>query len=304
MTDFTETFRRTTYSTISPSSPANNQAGRTVLVVGASEGIGFGIAKAFAEANASKIILASRNEERLHDASKTIKREHANVKIETRVCDCSDVRQIEALWRSFANDDIFIDVFVLAASALQPPKSLHEQVSMINFNMIANIHSFESFKNQPTSANRRPMCLIYLSSAGLHLYPYEMVPYAATKAGFSNHLCHMADFVPESEMRIINFHPGAVYTPAADRAGEMPKDLPIWDDPSLSAHMAVWLASQDSGFLHGRFVWANWDAEELMSMKERILADPAFLKVGIIGVGSFSIKGLMEVCSKFPAPKR
>jgi short-subunit dehydrogenase len=303
MTEFTKTFRRTTYPTISPSSPTNNQSGRTVLVAGASEGIGFGIARAFAEANASKIILVSRSQERLDDASKAIKREHGNVEIETRVCDCSDVRQIEALWTNLANDNIFIDVFVQGACATQPPKTLEEQVSMINFNMIAHLHSFEHFRNQP-NPSKKPTRLINVSSAGLHCYPYDMATYSATKAGFSDYLCHIADLIPESEMRVIVFHPGAVYTPAADKAGEVPKDLPIWDDPSLSAHMAVWLAGQDSGFLHGRFVWANWDADELMGMKDRVLADSAFLKVGITGVDSFGVKDLMDVCSRFPAPKR
>ena len=301
MTEFTKTFRRTTYPTISPSSPANNQSGRTVLVTGASGGIGFGIAQAFAEADASKIIFVSRSQERLNEASNIIKREHGNVEIETRVCDCSDVRQIEALWTTLANDNIFIDVFVQGASATQPPKTLEEQISIIKFNMIAHFHSYERFKNQP-NPDKRPACLINLSSATLHCYPYQAVTYAATKAGFADYLCHMADFIPESEMRIIVYHPGAVYTPAADKAGEVPKDLPIWDDPSLSAHMAVWLAGQDSGFLHGRFVWANWNADELMGMKDRVLADPAFLKVGITGVDSYGVKDLMDVCSKFPAP--
>jgi short-subunit dehydrogenase len=302
MTEFTKVFRRTTYPTINPSSPSNDRSGRTILITGASGGIGFGIAQAFAEAKAAKIILVSRSEERLNDAHQTIQRDHATVQVETRTCDCSDPQQIEAIWAKLAEDKIFVDVFVLGASATQQPHTLEEQISTINFNMIAHLHSFERFKNQ-SNPDKRPTCLISLSSATLHCYPYKAVTYAATKAGFSNYLCHIADFIPESEMRIVVYHPGSVYTLAADKAGEVPKDLPIWDDPSLSAHMAVWLAGQDAGFLHGRFVWANWDADELMGMKERILSDPSLLKVGITGVESFGLKDLMEVCNRFPAPK-
>lgn len=302
MTEFTKVFRRTTYPTISPRVASNKQSGKTVLITGASGGIGFNIAEAFAEANAAKIILVSRSQERLDAASSTIQGKYNNALVETRACDCSNTDEINTLWNDLAREEIFIDVFVLGASATQPPTTLEDQISIINFNMIANLHSFEFFKNQ-ANPGKKSTCLINLSSATLHCYPYKAVTYAATKAGLADYLCHIADFVPETQMRIINFHPGSVYTPAADKAQEVPKDLPIWDDPSLSAHTAVWLAGKDATFLHGRFVWSNWDMEELMGMKNRVESDPAFLKIGVTGVESFGVKDLMEVCARFPAPK-
>jgi hypothetical protein len=36
----------------------------------------------------------------------------------------------------------------------------------------------------------------------------------------------------------------------------------------LPGHFSVWLASPEADFLHGKFVCANWDVEELMSRKE------------------------------------
>lgn len=35
-------------------------------------------------------------------------------------------------------------------------------------------------------------------------------------------------------------------------------------------HFFVWLASPEAGFLKGKFVWANWDAEELLGRAEEI----------------------------------
>lgn len=271
-------------------------------MAGGSKGVCFGIAQAFAQAHAERVILVSRSQSKLDDAYRAIKRDHPNIRLETRSYDISNIAQIQALWDQLATDNIFVDVFILGASATQPPKSIEEQISVINFNMIAHLHSLESFKNQ-RNPGKRSRYIISLSSASMHCYPYPAATYAATKAGFSDYLCHIADAVPESEMRIINYHPGSVYTSAADRAGEVPKDLPIWDDPSLSAHMAVWLTSKDAAFLHGRVVWANWDVDELMAMKDKILADPAFLKVGVTGVESFTVKNLMDVCNRFPVPK-
>lgn len=75
------------------------------------------------------------------------------------------------------------------------------------------------------------------------------------------------------------------------------------DLASLSAHMAVWLSTPAAAFLHGRFVWANWDVEELMGMKDRILADPGFMKIGVSGVENFSIAGLVQKCEEQPVRK-
>ena len=32
----------------------------------------------------------------------------------------------------------------------------------------------------------------------------------------------------------------------------------------------LWLASPEAAFLRGRFVWSNWDVDELMAMKNEI----------------------------------
>ena len=45
--------------------------------------------------------------------------------------------------------------------------------------------------------------------------------------------------------------------------------LPI-DSAQLPAHFLVWLAQPQNMFLNGRFVWANWDVDELSEMKEEI----------------------------------
>ena len=39
---------------------------------------------------------------------------------------------------------------------------------------------------------------------------------------------------------------------------------------SLPGHFITWLCSLESDFLKGKYVWANWDVNELLAMKERI----------------------------------
>lgn len=49
--------------------------------------------------------------------------------------------------------------------------------------------------------------------------------------------------------------------------------------------MAVWSASREAEHLHGRFVWANWDVDEVKAvLGKQIAAEPNFLKVGIEGL--------------------
>lgn len=54
----------------------------------------------------------------------------------------------------------------------------------------------------------------------------------------------------------------------------------------LPGDFAVWAASAEATFLHGRFVWANWDVEELKEgvVGKQIREDEHFLKVGIEGL--------------------
>ena len=50
----------------------------------------------------------------------------------------------------------------------------------------------------------------------------------------------------------------------------------------LPGDMSVWLASQEAEFLDGRYIWSQWDVDELISMKEKITADPSILTFSLV----------------------
>lgn len=50
----------------------------------------------------------------------------------------------------------------------------------------------------------------------------------------------------------------------------------------LPANFAVWAASPEAKFLHGKFVWANWDVEELKAMAKEIEGTSKFT-LGLLG---------------------
>lgn len=271
------------------------------MIAGGSEGIGFNIANAYAAANAARIVIVSRTQSKIEKAVDSLRHRLPKVFVEGHACDVSTEEDIKLLWGQLADQAVFVDTLVLNAAAMLDTKDLAATIKMFHFNITANLHMLEHFQNQVNPDNRQKI-LIHVSSASLQAYNNPKAAYAGSKAGFTNYLCHIADFVPEETLRIINFHPGSVYTSAAETYGAS-IDLPIWDDPSLAGHMALWLASKEAAFLHGRFVWANWDADELMEMKDRVAADVGFMKVGITGVNSFTVQDLMK-CTEVPAPKQ
>ena len=54
----------------------------------------------------------------------------------------------------------------------------------------------------------------------------------------------------------------------------------------LGGAFAVWAASSEARFLHGRMVWASWDVEELASpeIRGKLEQDIELLRYGIDGL--------------------
>jgi hypothetical protein len=50
----------------------------------------------------------------------------------------------------------------------------------------------------------------------------------------------------------------------------------------LPGDFAVWLASPEANFLAGKFVWAQWDVDELLTLKARLEANPALLTTTVV----------------------
>lgn len=226
MTDFTSTFRRTTYPRISPS--ANSQASNTVLVTGSSEGIGFNIAAAFVEAHASTVILVSRTQAKLDVAAASLRARNSSTTILTRVCDVASIDEIQQLWVSLADERLLVDVLVLNAGATEQPTSTAETIGSLQFAIGSNVVLAEAFRAQ-SNEPRRPRCLINMSSAGTHCYPGiggrlscsgskdvadsrrragRQTIYHAGKAGFAAYIAHATEVIPEDEMRMVSLYVG------------------------------------------------------------------------------------------------
>jgi NADP-dependent 3-hydroxy acid dehydrogenase YdfG len=116
---YIKTLHKKPYPAISPLRPELSQAGRTVLITGGSSGIGFAIARAFAQASAFHVIITGRRETVLADAVSRLKAENAvGTLITGLVSDMSDPQDAEKLWSGFKSKGIVVDVLVLNAMKL------------------------------------------------------------------------------------------------------------------------------------------------------------------------------------------
>ena len=67
-------------------------------------------------------------------------------------------------------------------------------------------------------------------------------------------------------------HPGGV---ATELGQNMPEEMHAYltDSPELAAGFIVWLASGNADWATGRYLSANWDVGELVSLKDEVLHD-------------------------------
>lgn len=67
---------------------------------------------------------------------------------------------------------------------------------------------------------------------------------------------------------------------------EIPVEISDTSTEFLPGNYAVWAASEEARFLHGRFTWAAWDVEELATGEKRSSLDsnPNLLKIGVVGL--------------------
>jgi hypothetical protein len=68
----------------------------------------------------------------------------------------------------------------------------------------------------------------------------------------------------------------------------------------LPGGFAVWAATTEAEFLHGRFVWANWDIDELKAgdIGKKIKEDAHFLQVGMEGLAESMGSPMLEELKK------
>ncbi|KAF5664745.1 short chain dehydrogenase reductase family [Fusarium heterosporum] len=264
-----------TYPYVDPTKAT--MAGKSVLITGASKGIGKAAAISFAVAGCSEILLLARSdmadvESAVKDAARQAGRPEPLVHSLTvdLTSEKSLQRTVEACFNKLErgldiliNNAGYLEEWVPIAES-KPSEWWHSWEVNIKGTYLAT-HYF-----LPLVLKSETKKIINITSGGAHVTFPGASAYQTTKFA----ICRFNEFINteygQQGAIAIAVHPGAVKT---DLAKNMPLDRQniLTDTPELAADTLVWLCSQRCEWLSGRFVSVNWDMEELDLKKEDII---------------------------------
>ncbi|RDW80982.1 hypothetical protein BP5796_05680 [Coleophoma crateriformis] len=291
MSEVTKVLHRQNYPAIDAASPEQSQAGRKVLITGASEVVGRAAAQGFVTAGADTVAITSRSAEKAARVAKELEAAgNGQTKVLGYAFDVDDEASVHGLWDQLARDGVQVDVLILNASSQIPtadkydPSSVSQLFKAFEYGIKHQYMNVQRFQAQGSKEGK---VLLHVATNAIHFN--ELAPHylsvGSSRIALTRLLQDFAAFVPANEMQIINLHPGFVFTPFNAIHGYTREMIPF-DDESLPGNFYVWASTKKAAFLHGRFVWTNWDVDELIAMKPKFEADQGFLKVGLQGVAS------------------
>ncbi|KAM0366779.1 hypothetical protein ACHAPZ_004956 [Fusarium culmorum] len=280
LVSFTKTWHSEPYPFISPTRPELSAHGKNVVITGGSHGIGRAIGVAFAQANAKSVAIIGRSRERLETAETAIRTVNPLTTVLLEVADTTQRESITKALNSIVDQAGKIDIFAANAGILPVygPVMGYPEEELLRSLMINTVGAFNSIQAfLPLAA---PGAKLFNTSSGIgHWQPNDAVTgdfaYLVAKAA----AIKMFDYVAFENpgLHVVSFQPGIIAT------GINPDITLGFDTVELPAHFMVWLASKEAEFLKGKFVWANWDAQELMARQDEI-KNPMLLKLSLNGV--------------------
>lgn len=279
-----KTYRTATYDRILPKNATFKGTGKTVVITGGATGVGLSIAHAFAEAGTTRIIIISRSAGPQQKAKQELQERHPSTNVELFQASIDNIPRMREILHQIGTPD----VLVLSAAGSHkhvPPAEIpdDEMDANWNVNVLAQYKIVMAYLAIPAPSSSGQKTVINVSSASIQFVYPGQTGYGPSKAAFTQMITHLAtEYTPNKDgVRMFNFHPGALWTPMVENAGHTEDEF-AFEDITVPGHFALWLAGEESTFLHGRFVWAQWDVDELLALKGRIAKDPSFLTLGLV----------------------
>ncbi|KAL4863885.1 hypothetical protein BDV12DRAFT_206121 [Aspergillus spectabilis] len=267
------------YPRLSSSLLRQDLSGKTILITGGGYGVGSSIATSFAEASVRVIILVGRTETKLKSSAENLSSSYKEVSVVYITADISSKSDVNRVFETLRARDITPDILVNNAGYLSTRGSfieadLDEYWESFNTNVLGTILVTQGFLKHRratlTPTPPQPAVVITLNTIGAYtVHVAGLSAYGASKAALSRWSELISDDIPATEARFVSVHPGYVKTDMAAKSRLEGVFEPT--DARLAGDFVAWLAGDEAGFLGGRFVWVNWDVEELVNKKEEIV---------------------------------
>ncbi|KIV91336.1 hypothetical protein PV10_05884 [Exophiala mesophila] len=272
----TKIYHNKAYAAIDATRPELSVKGKTVVISGGGTGIGAAMTLGFAQAGAAKIAITSRRAGPLNETKQKVEAAVSGVKIlAVPGCDISDLKVTKDTFDKIHAEFGHIDILIANAGYLSRLENIDvtdpdEWWTGYEINVRGTFNTARSFLPY---ANPAGALVVDVTTAVIH-FPFgpsfsSYVPskFAATKVwdGFAKE---------HPSIPVFHLHPGIVPTELNIKSG-----FPASDSADLAGNFVVWLISPEARFLRDKFVWANWDAPELLERKAE-LSQPDKLNIG------------------------
>ncbi|MCH8014169.1 MAG: SDR family oxidoreductase [Candidatus Dadabacteria bacterium] len=193
-------------------------AKETVLITGASSGIGMGLAKLFA-ADGSDLVLVARREDRLNELAEELKSEHG-IEVHVLPKDLSKKTSPNEIFNHLKKEKIEIDVLVnnagFGSRGMVSELDTDLQVDMVQVNAAALTHLTSLFL--PGIIERGQGGILNVGSlAGFQPGP-NLAVYFATKAYVLSFTEALAEEISNPNIKISCFAPGPVKTEFGEKS--------------------------------------------------------------------------------------
>ncbi len=239
---------------------------KIALVTGGSKGIGFGIAKALAEAG-SNLALVARNQKTLDEAREKLSVTGRPIWI--YAFDMSDTEKISALFADITKDTGGVDILVNNAGGTRrgPAETLtaEDWHFVINLNMTATFAMSQAFAKGRIERGQNGN-IINIASLMSETVRENNAPYAASKGGIRQLTKALAVDWAKHAINVNAIGPGFIQTDLTralweddsfDKWLKWKTPWGRWGLPADLGYAAVYLASPASDFVTGQVLYVD-----------------------------------------------
>ncbi len=210
---------------------------KTILITGASSGLGRGMAREFA-ARGRDLALCARRTERLDALKAELLAAHASIRVETRTLDVLDHAQVFEVFRAFAADFGGLDRIIVNAGLGkgQPLGTgyFHANRQTAETNFVAALAQCEAAMELFRACNAGHLVVISSISA-LRGMPRNLTTYAATKAGVAALAEGLRAELIGSPIKVSTIYPGYIHS----EINEKIKNTPFMVDTETGCRQLV-----------------------------------------------------------------
>jgi NAD(P)-dependent dehydrogenase (short-subunit alcohol dehydrogenase family) len=259
----------TPYEALTKRIVAKPLVGKKVLITGASRGVGLHIAHGIATAGATTIGLVGRDPARLDATKAKLTTTYPNTTFHSFALDIMDATAVSAVFTAFGVPDILVNnAGVFADSGDFINQDLKEWWKGYETNVLGTAIVTQAYlvaKGGPSV----PGIVLNCSSMAAHM----RLPFRGWSGYNSSKLAQARVFemlrFEHPEVRWVSIHPGQIETDGYERTGATRP--PVMTEGEVAGLFFAWAGTKEAEFLSGRFVWAEWDVDELVAKKEEIL---------------------------------